>query len=98
MEIVIIVAVAFLLDLIFGDPYWLPHPIRLIGLLISRCETILGRIFPESKRGALIAGIFLNLIVVATSFAVPFFLLNQYPNHLVISAPLHTLYHQNITM
>ena len=75
MEIVIIVAVAFLLDLIFGDPYWLPHPIRLIGLLISGCETILGRIFPESKRGALIAGIFLNLIVVATSFAVPFFLL-----------------------
>lgn len=75
MEIVIIVAVAFLLDLIFGDPYWLPHPIRLIGLLISGCETILGRIFPGSKRGAFIAGIFLNLIVVATSFAVPFFLL-----------------------
>lgn len=28
----------FLLDLVFGDPYWLPHPIRLIGNLIAGLE------------------------------------------------------------
>lgn len=28
----------FLMDLLFGDPYWLPHPIRLIGSLISGLE------------------------------------------------------------
>ena len=28
----------FLLDLILGDPYWLPHPIRLIGRLIKGTE------------------------------------------------------------
>ena len=28
----------FLLDLIFGDPYWLPHPIRLIGNLIAALD------------------------------------------------------------
>mgnify|MGYP000796511703 FL=1 len=28
----------FLLDLILGDPYWLPHPIRLIGNLIVVLE------------------------------------------------------------
>lgn len=28
----------FLLDLLFGDPYWLPHPIRLIGNLIGGLE------------------------------------------------------------
>lgn len=28
----------FLLDLMFGDPYWLPHPIRLIGNGISFME------------------------------------------------------------
>ena len=28
----------FLLDLILGDPYWLPHPIRLIGNWISFLE------------------------------------------------------------
>lgn len=28
----------FLLDLLLGDPYWLPHPIRLIGRLIAGAE------------------------------------------------------------
>ncbi|SHK45459.1 adenosylcobinamide-phosphate synthase [Anaerocolumna jejuensis DSM 15929] len=28
----------FLLDLILGDPYWLPHPIRLIGSLIAKLD------------------------------------------------------------
>lgn len=30
--------VGMILDLLFGDPYWLPHPIRLIGNGISKCE------------------------------------------------------------
>lgn len=28
----------FLLDLLLGDPYWLPHPIRLIGNLIAALD------------------------------------------------------------
>ncbi len=28
----------FVLDLILGDPYWMPHPIRLIGTLIAKLE------------------------------------------------------------
>ena len=31
----------FILDLFLGDPYWMPHPIRLIGGLISRVEKML---------------------------------------------------------
>ena len=31
----------FLLDLLLGDPYWLPHPIRLIGSLIAKLEKCL---------------------------------------------------------
>jgi len=31
---------AYLLDLLVGDPRWLPHPIRWIGAWISRCERI----------------------------------------------------------
>ncbi|MCM1122485.1 MAG: adenosylcobinamide-phosphate synthase CbiB [Eubacterium sp.] len=33
----------FLLDLVFGDPYWLPHPVRLIGKLIVGIESRLRR-------------------------------------------------------
>ena len=31
----------FLLDQIFGDPYFLPHPIRGIGWLIAKTERVL---------------------------------------------------------
>ena len=27
--------IGFVMDLLFGDPYWLPHPIRWIGRLIG---------------------------------------------------------------
>ncbi len=34
----LIVPIAYLLDLIFGDPLWFPHPIRGIGWLIRKFE------------------------------------------------------------
>ena len=36
----------FLLDLIFGDPHWLPHPVRLMGRAISGLEKALRPRFP----------------------------------------------------
>ena len=33
----------FLLDLVLGDPYWMPHPVRLIGKLITGTEKRLHR-------------------------------------------------------
>ena len=37
----------FLLDQIFGDPYFLPHPIRGIGWLIAKTEKALRSGNPE---------------------------------------------------
>ena len=34
------IVLAVLLDLLFGDPRWLPHPVRLIGRLAARCEAV----------------------------------------------------------
>ncbi len=39
--ILIPLVIGYLLDLLFGDPRWLPHPIRLFGNTISRGEKIL---------------------------------------------------------
>ncbi len=33
-------ALAYLLDLVVGDPHWLPHPTRWIGRLITRVESV----------------------------------------------------------
>ena len=37
--------IAFLLDFIIGDPYKLPHPVRLIGKCIGAVEKITRRVF-----------------------------------------------------
>lgn len=74
MEIVIVVLAGFLLDLIFGDPRWLPHPIRFIGLLIAKTEKLLRRVFPKSRSGETAGGVLLNLIVLTICFGVPYLL------------------------
>lgn len=67
--------IGFILDLIFGDPVWLYHPIRLIGKLITASKKRLRRIFPDTKQGELRAGAWLTVIVTAVSFFVPFIIL-----------------------
>lgn len=54
----------FCVDLILGDPLWLPHPVQGIGWLICRLETLLRKIFAPTKRGLLVAGIVLVVLVV----------------------------------
>jgi len=44
------VAIAYALDLAFGDPYRLPHPVRLIGRLVTKTEKILRGAMPEKLR------------------------------------------------
>lgn len=61
----------FLLDLSFGDPRWLYHPIRLIGNLIAWAEKPFRAVFPKSEKGELTAGVFFAVFVVAVSTAVP---------------------------
>lgn len=62
----------FLLDLILGDPHSIPHPVCFIGRLISSCEKFLRRSFPKTKRGELIAGALLCIVVISISGFIPF--------------------------
>lgn len=75
MEIVTAVFLGFVLDLIFGDPHRLPHPICLIGNLISKSEKLIRKVFPKSAGGEFAGGILLWFVVVSLSFAVPYTLL-----------------------
>lgn len=61
----------FLLDLLFGDPYWLPHPIRFIGSLIARAEKcFLGKNKAGNEKRELRQGIYLVIIVLFSTLAV----------------------------
>ena len=59
------------IDMLVGDPHWLPHPVVLMGKLISALEKLLRRMFPKTKRGENIAGGVLWVLVSLVSFLVP---------------------------
>ena len=69
------ITIGFILDLIIGDPHSLPHPICLIGNLISFLEKGLRKIFGASERGLLCGGVVLVLLVTSICFVVPFAIL-----------------------
>ena len=77
IERIAMVSIAMLLDLLFGDPYWLYHPVRAIGALITFVEKILRRLFHISDQREediwkkRFAGGCLVLIVLSVSVAVP---------------------------
>lgn len=63
----ILILLSYLLDLLLGDPRWLPHPVVLIGKIISILEKILRKFF-DGARGERWAGILLTGVVVGVVF------------------------------
>ena len=63
---------AYLLDLIIGDPYWLPHPVRAIGKVIEYLERAL-RKNNQNQKTEKIKGIILTVITVGLSYFIIYF-------------------------
>ena len=60
----------FVLDAIFGDPAWLPHPVVLMGKCISKLEKVLRARFPKTQQGELLAGVVLAFCLPVGTFLV----------------------------
>jgi adenosylcobinamide-phosphate synthase len=71
----IALAAGFILDLIFGDPHWMPHPICFIGNMISYGEKAVRKMLPKTEQAEFAGGVILTVIVAAVSTAVPFAIL-----------------------
>ncbi|MDO9555560.1 MAG: adenosylcobinamide-phosphate synthase CbiB [Atribacterota bacterium] len=65
---------AYFLDLIIGDPYWLPHPVRIIGKVIEYLERTL-RKNNQNQQTEKIKGIILTVITVGLSYFIIYFLI-----------------------
>ncbi len=68
-------AAGYILDLIFGDPYWLPHPIRFIGSLIGKTEKLVRKCFKSTPKSLVAGGAVLVILILAVSSLVPLLLL-----------------------
>jgi adenosylcobinamide-phosphate synthase len=94
---------AYLLDLVIGDPRWLPHPVRFMGWATEKLENVLrgkgnpsvsplakggikGGLLQEQARDR-IAGIFLVMIIVSSTYGLFYFLNSFFLNaHLPVPA------------
>jgi adenosylcobinamide-phosphate synthase len=65
---------AFVVDLIFGDPYGFPHPVRGIGWLITKTECFIRNRF-RTDLGLKAAGVLMALYVPALTWVIAFFIL-----------------------
>lgn len=82
----------FLLDAAFGDPYRMPHLIRLVGSAIAAAERVLRKLFPPTPPGERVAGCVL-VIAIAGSFTalVAGILCLAYRAHAALGLALETL-------
>ena len=68
--------IGFCIDLVVGDPHSIPHPVVLIGKLISFLEKSLRKVFPQTPKGENWAGGVLWVLVVTISLGVPALILS----------------------
>lgn len=67
--------IAFLIDAILGDPYWFPHPVRLIGLYISSFEKAVRKLF-NGQKALKLAGILLAVSTILITYLLALNILN----------------------
>lgn len=68
MRFILSIWLGFVLDLIIGDPPWIPHPVVFMGKCITGLEKLLRIMFPKTPEGERIAGIILAILLPAGTF------------------------------
>lgn len=63
---ILIMILGYIMDLVLGDPYWFPHPVRFIGKLISKTEKFI-RKHAKSEKSLKYWGILMWLVPVVTT-------------------------------
>ena len=67
-------SIAYIMDLILGDPHWFPHPVRFIGKLITLLEKLLYRFSCKKITGGVLA-----ILTIGITFLVSFYLVKLSP-------------------
>ncbi len=66
--------IGYILDLVFGDPRWMPHPVKFIGYLIKKLENPFRRFFKSNQK---LAGFFFAFFIVFFVWLISFALIKK---------------------
>lgn len=66
--------IAVVIDFLIGDPYSFPHPVRLMGRLIS-FEEKMARRFTKGSHGLKAAGFIIAVLNILLAFSIPYYIL-----------------------
>ena len=87
------ISLAFVLDLLIGDPTWIPHPVVLMGKCITALEHFLRPRFPQTPKGEQAAGRVVAVVLPVVTFALTAGILyGAYRLHPVAAFVLHTFW------
>ncbi|QZY57371.1 adenosylcobinamide-phosphate synthase CbiB [Crassaminicella profunda] len=73
----ITIGIGYIADLIWGDPYWIPHPIRFIGSGIKNTEKALRRQDDNPERQKAL-GVLLTFIIVGSAYLITFLIIKAF--------------------
>ena len=94
MTLVIKIWIAYVLDLIFGDPQNIIHPVQIIGKMIDIGEkSLLGKKYKSDRKYKFFAGMILNITVISLTYGITYLIRRISENSIIFTvAEIYLMY------
>ena len=94
MTLVIKIWIAYVLDLIFGDPQNIIHPVQIIGKMINIGEkSLLEKKYKSDRKYKFFAGMILNITVISLTYGITYLIRRTSENSIILTvAEIYLMY------
>ena len=94
LTLVIKIWIAYVLDLIFGDPQNIIHPVQIIGKMIDIGEkSLLGKKYKSDRKYKFFAGMILNITVISLTYGITYLIRRTSENSIIFTvAEIYLMY------
>ena len=92
--LVIKIWIAYVLDLIFGDPQNIIHPVQIIGKMVNIGEkSLLGKTYKSDRKYKFFAGMILNITVISLTYGITYLIRRTSENSIIFTvAEIYLMY------
>jgi len=94
LMLVIKIWIAYVLDLTFGDPQNIIHPVQIIGKMINIGEnSLLGKKYKSDRKYKFFAGMILNITVISLTYGITYLIRRTSENSIILTvAEIYLMY------